>query len=71
MMFNEYCKVCKHFNWKGYCEKGWNDFCDKEDFDPSWKITILNLLEELYYNDIASEALDEIEDYSCKKGGSR
>ena len=71
MMLNEYCKVCKYSDWKGYCRKGWNDFCDKEDFEPSWKTTVLNLLQELYYNDVASEALDEIEDYICKGGGSR
>jgi hypothetical protein len=42
----EYCKVCKNYDAvRNHCEKGWEIvFCDKEDFEPSFENTVLNLL---------------------------
>jgi len=66
----KYCLVCKNFDASnGTCHKGWDvKFCNLDDFEPSFKMTVLNLLFMLYDEDVVHSAiLDNIEDWLEKR----
>ncbi len=65
----EFCKVCENYDLSlNHCAKGWDHtFCNGDEFKPSFKIAVLNLLVLLHNNNFDGNILDDIENFIYKR----